>query len=337
MSATILIVPPEADGQRLDTYLAHALSEVSRTAVARWIGEGHVTWLDRARRAAQVTFAPRAGTAVHGGERIAVEIPAPRAAPAHLIPESIPLDIVYEDSYLLVVNKAAGMTVHPGAGRTHGTLVHALLAYTASLSPGSSPERPGIVHRLDKDTSGLLVVARSEPVHRALAAALAAHDVHRTYRALVWGVPQPPRDRIVGAIGRDPSHRQRMALVARGGKDAATRYTTLARGPLVSLLQLELETGRTHQIRVHCAGKGWPVVGDATYGGRERAVARQPRPRVADAHAILDAMPRQALHAGRLAFLHPVTGAPVVCDAPDPADFRAACERAALQPVEAGA
>ncbi len=337
MAATVVSVPPEADGQRLDAFLGQAIPESSRTVVARWIGEGRVGWLDRATRGHQVSLAPRASATVHAGERIAVDIPAARPPAAHLVPEDIPLDIVHEDSSLLVVNKAAGMTVHPGAGRTAGTLVHALLGHTAALSPGSSPERPGIVHRLDKDTSGLLVVARTEAVHRALAASLAAHDVHRTYRALVWGAPQPPRGRIEGALGRDPAHRQRMTVVTHGGKEAATRYTTLASGPLVSLLQLELETGRTHQIRVHCAAKGWPVLGDATYGGRERAVTRQPRPKLPEARALLEVMPRQALHAWRLAFTHPITGAAIVCEAPDPADFRAACALAGLHAVDAGA
>ncbi len=330
----VLVVPPECEGQRLDAFVARALPDVSRTAVARWIEDGRVTLPDRAGPRARP---PRAGVALRTGESVVIDVPADRAPAPHLEPETVPLDIVYEDSYLLVVNKPAGMTVHPGAGRTRGTLVHALMGYTAALSPGSSPERPGIVHRLDKDTSGLLVVARTEAVHRQLAAALAARHVHRTYRALVWGSPQPAADRIDGAIGRDPRHRQRMAVVATGGKPAITHYRTLARGPLASLLQLDLDTGRTHQIRVHCATKGWPLVGDPTYGGRERAVARQPRARLGAAQALLAAMPRQALHAWRLAFPHPVTGTPVVCEAPEPDDFRAACGVAALVPLGGGA
>lgn len=334
MPATIFLVPPENDGQRLDAFLAQALPDASRTAVARWIDEGRVALPDRTGPRAKP---PRAGAALHAGEHVAVDPPGERPAPAHIVPESVPLDIVYEDSYLLVIDKPAGMTVHPGAGQSQGTLVHALAGYTAALSPGSSPERPGIVHRLDKDTSGLLVVARTESAHRHLAAALAAREVHRTYRALVWGVPHPDAGRLEGAIGRDPRHRQRMALVETGGKPAVTHYQTLARGPLATLLQLDLETGRTHQIRVHCAGKGWPVVGDATYGGRERAVTRQPRASLRAAEALLAAAPRQMLHAGRLAFPHPVSGAPIVCESPEPADFRAACAAASLVPPAARA
>jgi 23S rRNA pseudouridine1911/1915/1917 synthase len=328
-------VPPEASGSRLDVFLAHSLPDVSRTEVARWIREGRVqisaVAASRVRRERRHAAA-RPGTTIYSGDRVQVDVPARRPPSPSLVPELVALDIAYEDAHLIIVNKPSGIAVHPGAGRLTGTLVHALLGYTSALSAGSAPERPGIVHRLDKDTSGLILIARTDKVHRLLSEAIAARAVHRTYRALVWGEPRPAQHRIVAAIGRDPRHRQRMAVVPHG-KPAATLYRTLYASSLASLLELDLETGRTHQIRVHMATIGHPIVGDATYGGREKALARLTSPDRAEARRLLDVISRQALHAYRLRLMHPVTGLPLDVTGAPPEDFQRAVSIVRQAPI----
>jgi 23S rRNA pseudouridine1911/1915/1917 synthase len=236
------------------------------------------------------------------GDLYELVLPPPvQAAPKA---EKIPLEIVYEDAELLVLNKPAGVVVHPGAGNWDHTLVNALLAHCkGSLSGIGGVERPGIVHRLDKDTSGLLVVAKNDRAHQALSAQFADRSLSRVYQALVWGVPAPAQGDIAGAIGRHPRARKKMAVLNHGGKEALTHYKVeKAYGGIASLVSCKLATGRTHQIRVHMEHKGHPVVGDPVYGSRRRA-GKGEKTLVAQ----LEAFPRQALHAGEIAFFHPKT------------------------------
>jgi len=245
------------------------------------------------------------------------------------------IPILFRDSRFVVLDKPAGLVVHPAPGNLDGTLVNALLAHCGPGFTGIGAERrPGIVHRLDKDTSGVMVVAKTQAANDGLTAAFAARDLDRAYLALCWGVPSPLAGEIEGAIGRDPRDRKRMALVTRGGKPALTRYRTLrAWQTSIALLECRLATGRTHQIRVHLAGQGHPIVGDPVYLRRIPTAARLlPAP----IRQVLLDFPRQALHATRLGFAHPVTGRPLAFETPPPADFQAllAALDAALHPPQ---
>ncbi len=311
-------------GQRVDRFLADAIGTVSRSRVKVLIEEGRLTIAGRA-----IT---EPAEPVRTGGVYTLHIPPP--APATPLPQAIPLTILFEDADLIVLDKPAGLVVHPAPGNLDGTLVNALLAH--SLSSAGTPDggdpwrnagftgiggerRPGIVHRLDKDTSGVMVVAKTQLASDKLTAAFAARDLDRAYLALVWGLPTVLTGEIEGAIGRDPRDRKRMAIVTRGGKAALTRYRTLrAWQTTLALLECRLATGRTHQIRVHLAAQGHPVVGDPMYLRRVPAAARfldQPlRSQVLD-------FPRQALHAASLGFAHPRTGQPISFQAPPPPDF----------------
>ncbi len=286
----------EDGGARLDIYVAKSL-DLSRTQSATLIANGHVIVNERRERASY---------RVEPGDRIVVEVPPPpkRAVAA----ESIPLDVLFEDEELLVVNKAAGMVVHPAPGNWSGTLVNALKGRGGELSAEGGEDREGIVHRLDKDTSGLLLVAKSDRAHRALGAAMQARQIVRRYAALCWGHVDGDRVSVDKPIGRDPRDRTRMAVV-NTGRIARTDFTRLARFDSVDLLRANLHTGRTHQIRVHLASIGHPVVGDDTYGGGggRRLVALPTR--------------RHFLHAAWLRFRHPVTDAEIDLRAPLPADL----------------
>ena len=297
---------PEADGERVDRFLAGALPSLSRSRVKGLIEEG------RASRDGVRLREP--AEPVRAGCVYALSIPAPVAATPQA--QDIAFPILYEDSDLLVIDKPAGLVVHPAPGNLDGTLVNALLAHCGEDLPGIGGEkRPGIVHRLDKDTSGVMVVAKTEQALAALSAAFAARDLDRAYLALVWGQPNPATGAIEGDIGRDPRDRKRMAIVTRGGKPALTHYRTLAQRDLaVALLECRLATGRTHQIRVHLASRGHPLVGDPLYGP-----GGLPRPG-------LTALPGDGgyfLHAERLAFRHPVGGRDVVVVCPPPEELRA--------------
>ncbi len=303
---------PDADGQRSDRFLADAIGAMSRTRVKSLILDGAVL---------------RDGVTLHNpsepvrpGAVYSVQPPAP--APARPEPQSIPFPILYEDRDLIVLDKPAGLVVHPAPGNQDGTLVNALLAHCGDTLPGIGGEkRPGIVHRLDKDTSGVMVVAKTEQALTTLSAAFAARRIDRQYLALVWGCPAPSTGEIEGAIGRDPRDRKRMAVVGSGGKAALTRYSTRkAWMPGVSLLACVLATGRTHQIRVHLASMGHPLVGDPAYLRRIPAAARSLPPQ---ARAVLLDFPRQALHAARLGFTHPRTGEALLFETPIPADMAA--------------
>jgi len=305
-----LTAAPEATGQRADRFLADAIGSLSRSRVKALIAAGAVTRDGKPLR--------DASEAVRTGSTYALRIPA--ATPALPLPQDIPLTILFEDADLIVLDKPAGLVVHPAPGNQDGTLVNALLAHAGEDLPGIGGEkRPGIVHRLDKDTSGIMVVAKSERAHRALSLAFAERDLDREYLALVWGLPSPPAGEIEGAIGRHPADRKRMAVVQRGGKPALTRYATeRAWGTACALLRCRLATGRTHQIRVHLAEAGHPLVGDPVYLRRTPAAARS----LPDAvRQVLLAFPRQALHAATLGFRHPVTGQALSFTAPPPADF----------------
>ncbi len=307
-----VVAGPEALGQRTDRFLADAIGTLSRSRVKSLMQEGAVLRDDVA------LLDP--AELVRPGTRFVVQPPALTAARPE--PQSIPFDILHEDSDLIVLDKPAGLVVHPAPGNEDGTLVNALLAHCGDSLPGIGGERrPGIVHRLDKDTSGVMVVAKTEQALATLSAAFAAHDIDRAYQALVWGRPAPAAGEIEGAIGRDPRERKRMAVVARGGKHALTRYRTLhAWPPAVTLIECVLATGRTHQIRVHLASAGHPVVGDPVYLRRVPAAARSLSGEVRS--AMLD-FPRQALHAARLGFAHPRTGRVLSFERPMPADMAA--------------
>ena len=284
-------------GTRLDRVLAEASGTLSRSRVKALIEAGHAS------RDGAVTRDP--SELVRAGLRYALEVPPP--APATPVAQEIPLTILFEDRDLIVLDKPAGLVVHPAPGNEDGTLVNALLAHAGEELTGIGGERrPGIVHRLDKDTSGVMVVAKSEVAHHALSEAFATRDLDRQYLALVWGTPSPTAGEIEGDIGRHPMDRKRMAVVTRNGKTALTRYATeRSWGTACSLLRCKLATGRTHQIRVHLSHNGHPVVGDPVYLRRTPAGART---LAADARDALLAFPRQALHAATLSFRHPRSG-----------------------------
>jgi 23S rRNA pseudouridine1911/1915/1917 synthase len=303
-----LIVPEDAAPARLDKWLADSLP-FSRARLQALIASGAVTIggknvLDGARK-------------VKAGDRITVRVPAPVAATPE--PQSLALDIVYEDESVIVVNKPAGLVVHPAAGNPDRTLVNALLAHCGeSLRGIGGVARPGIVHRLDKDTSGLLVAAKTEAAHAALAQQFADHSIERRYDALVWGVPRPAKGTITADIVRSPHNRQKMAIVKRGGRHAETGYVTVAAfGTFAAHIQCRLKTGRTHQIRVHMASRGHPLIGDPVYGSGRKLPARA-NPALAK---IIAGFKRQALHAAVLGFTHPVSGKKLSFSAPPPADF----------------
>jgi 23S rRNA pseudouridine1911/1915/1917 synthase len=305
-----LVAAPESAGLRADRFLAEAIGSLSRSRVKALIAAGAATRDGRPLR--------DAADPVRAGCTYALAVPA--AVSALPLPQDIPLTILFEDADLIVLDKPAGLVVHPAPGNLDGTLVNALLAHAGEDLPGIGGEkRPGIVHRLDKDTSGVMVVAKSERAHRVLSEAFATRDLDREYLALVWGLPNPPAGEIEAAIGRHPIDRKRMAVVERGGKHALTRYVTeRAWGTGCALLRCRLATGRTHQIRVHLAEIGHPVVGDPVYLRRTPAAARslgEP------ARQALLSFPRQALHAATLGFRHPVTGRPLSFSVPPPADF----------------
>lgn len=302
-----LVVAPAEAGLRLDAWLARRLPALSRSRIRALIDAGHVS-LDGCR--------PRPSTHVKAGQAATLALPAP--APATPVPEDIPLRVVHEDASLLVVDKPAGLVVHPAAGHASGTLVNALVARVRDLSGIGGVLRPGIVHRLDRGTSGLLVVAKDDETHRALVRQFAGRSVEKEYLALVLGSPQRASGEIVAPIGRDPVHRKRMSTRAPRGREARTDWSVAERFDGAALLRVRIHTGRTHQIRVHLASIGHPVAGDPVYGG-----TRTPSSRRAAARAALQALERPALHAARLAFDHPRTGERCSFESPLPADLEA--------------
>ena len=298
------------DGVRLDRALQRQLPELSRSRLKQLILAGRV--------AAGAALLRDPAQRASAGARVAVTLPAPEdAAPAA---QAIALDIRFEDEHLIVVDKPAGMVVHPAPGNPEGTLVNALLAHCGpSLAGIGGVRRPGIVHRLDKDTSGLLVAAKTEAAHRALSHDFAQRRIERAYTAVVWGVPAPPAGEIAGNIGRSAANRKKMAVVAASrGRPAVTRYRVERRfRDVAAIVECRLLTGRTHQIRVHLAHIGHPLIGDPLYGSRAgRALAR-----AGERAAEIAGFPRQALHARLLGFRHPATGEQLSFESPAPADM----------------
>ena len=301
-----ITVSAEAAGKRLDQYLATQLSEASRARVQQLIAKGEVLVDDAA---------TKASLRLRGGEQITVT-GSPQAPPLRAMAEEIPLDIVYEDDDLAIVNKPAGMMVHAGAGatedaRNRGTLVNALLHHFGALSGVSGELRPGIVHRLDRATSGLMVVAKNDESHRRLARQFSGREVHKTYLALVHGWPKKQKGTIQSAISRDVQRRTRMTTRRSDGREAVTHYVVTRKidSPYgkFALLELKIETGRTHQIRVHMASLGHPVVGDTLYGAPGELRTESGKRRAAGSPAIL-ALERNFLHSAKLELAHPRTG-----------------------------
>ena len=258
------------------------------------------------------------------GDQVRIALPEPRTVA--LEPEPIELRIVYEDADLIVVDKPAGLVVHPGAGVPTGTLVHALLHRYPEVAAVGGAGRPGIVHRLDKDTSGLMIVARSSAAYLRLVEAISGRKVHRVYHALVWGVPSAGSGTIEAAVGRDPRERKRMAVVRKGGKPARTHWKVRERYGLAAWLEVRLDTGRTHQIRVHMAHLGHPIIGDPAYGGRGKKGLSLRGTERSLADAVLSCLPRQALHASELELPHPIDGRLLAFVSPWPDDFSRAAE-----------
>ncbi len=301
---------PEDAGKRLDSFVAGRIGTISRSRVKGLILSGFL------RRDGIVTL-DVSETVLAGAE---YRLSPPPAAPARPEGQDIPFPVLYEDDYLLVLDKPAGLVVHPAPGNPDGTLVNALIAHCGdSLTGIGGEKRPGIIHRLDKDTSGVMVVAKTEAALARLSADFAARDIERAYKAICWGLPNPAAGQVEGDIGRDPRDRKRMAVVTRNGKTALTHYKTLVSfGAAAALISCRLATGRTHQIRVHMAHIGHPLVGDPAYLRRRPAAAAGLAP--AARAAALD-FPRQALHAEILGFTHPVTGVPLRFETPPPPDF----------------
>lgn len=288
------IVNKDYKGLRIDKFLALSFPEMSRSQLQRLIKNGNVSCDDDI--IADNSFKVR--------EEDVYQVFVPPAVEADPQPENIPLDIVFEDEDIVVVNKPAGMTVHPAPGATHGTLVNALLFHCGdSLSGVGGVKRPGIVHRIDKDTSGLLVVAKNDVAHRCLSEQFFAHSIERTYYALVYGVPNPLNGKIEGNIGRSPYDRKKMAILSNGGKHAVTHYQTIENFKnIAALIKCNLETGRTHQIRVHMASIGCNLIGDQTYVKSKKTTIKGLSE---EAKEYINTFPRQALHATTLGFIHP--------------------------------
>lgn len=297
--STDWLVDPSEVSLRLDVAVFRRLEDVSRARIKRWIEEGRV----------RVNGEPaRPSRACREGERIDVTIPAP--VPAKPLPEAIPLDILFEDTDILVLNKPSGMVVHPGPGHGSGTLVNALLAHCDDLSGIGGVERPGIVHRLDKGTTGVLIVAKHDRAHQGLARAFEERRVDKRYLALAHG-HTPATLTVDLAIGRDPFKRTKISSRGPRRREALTEIATLETFPGCSLLEIRIHTGRTHQIRAHLSEAGFPLVGDGDYGAPSKGIAR-----------CLAIFPRPALHAQSLSLEHPMTGATLRWEAPIPDDLR---------------
>jgi len=301
-----IIFPTDSESIRLDHFLCRELVTETRSAVQRLIESGNIRVNGR-----QV----RPSLKLKGGDSIFVDIPEPVAAEP--LPEAIPLEVLYEDTDLIVINKPAGMVVHPAAGNSSGTLVNALLGHCSDLSGIGGELRPGIVHRLDKGTSGVMVAAKNDFAHQALSAQFSVHSTKRIYQALVYGSPPLDSGKLEGIIGRHPTERLRLSGTARHGKHAVTRWRVCGRYGRIALVELRLETGRTHQIRVHMTEAGFPLVGDPLYpdGGRFNNITD------VKLRKLITALGRQALHARTLGFIHPVTQNYLEFSADLPADM----------------
>ncbi|HPC86446.1 MAG TPA: RluA family pseudouridine synthase [Smithellaceae bacterium] len=299
-------VGPEQTGLRLDVFLAQADPSFSRSQIQYAIEEGDVLVNGKE---------PKASQHLKAGDR--VELHLEPAVEAAAVGQDIPLDIMYEDGSVIVVNKPAGMVVHPAPGNPDQTLVNALLFHCRDLSGIGGILRPGIVHRLDKGTSGLIVAAKTDEAHRKLSSQFEAHLVNKKYTVLVWGDVRGEKGEIVLPVGRHPKDRKKMSTKSRHGKNALTLWKVRERYGTATLLDIEIKTGRTHQIRVHLAERGYPVIGDTVYGSASKAQTVKN----AALKAGIKALPRQALHAAELSFLHPQSGERMVFTAPLPKDL----------------
>ena len=306
-------MPAEVDGQRLDRFLVSVIDGRSRSQVQQLIEQGAVA-VRRGGPAGPAAKA-RANLPVRSGDHVAVALSP--VEPSHVVAERLPLDVLYQDADLAVINKPAGMVVHPAAGHASGTLVNALLHHMRDLSGVGGELRPGIVHRLDRGTSGVMVIAKNDAAHHALSRQFHDREVEKEYVALVWGVVHAGR-RIDAAIGRDPVHRQKMSARARHAREAVTRITRAQHLRGVTLCQVAIHTGRTHQIRVHLSAIGHPIVGDSLYGGVRRRVPGDLR--------ALQRLDRPFLHAERLVFIHPRDGRLMEFTAPLPDDLNSILE-----------
>ena len=294
-----LFVDTFVAGMRLDQFLALKFPEHSRSVLSTAVREGAVL-VD--------LLTKKSSYRLKAGEKVLCDIPERASSPGKLLAEPIDFPVLFEDEHLLFLSKPPGLVVHPGSGNPKGTLVNGLLHYCKQISAAGDPDRPGIVHRLDKDTSGVMVVAKTPEIHRALSTLFKNHQLQKIYLAIVCGVPSQEKGRVVAPIGRHPVRRQKMALV-QGGRYAASNWQLEETFNGFSLLRVEIETGRTHQIRVHLEGEGFPVAGDQVYGGSRR----QQR---------AELFPRQMLHASTLTLVHPVTGETLNITAPLWPDFQ---------------
>jgi 23S rRNA pseudouridine1911/1915/1917 synthase len=306
------LVVDEPAAERLDAWLAGRLEDLSRSRITQLVADGSILVNGAV---ARKSYRPAAGDVI--------EVSVPDARPSAVEAEAIPLNVVHEDSDLLVIDKPAGLVVHPAPGHRSGTLVNALLHHVKDLSGIGGVVRPGIVHRLDKDTSGLLLIAKNDDAHRGLSAALKRREIRRFYTTAAWGHLGTESVEVEAPIGRSRTDRKRMAVVA-DGRPALTRYTRLSRWRAADLLRAELQTGRTHQIRVHLAHIGHAVVGDALYGAN--AVKGISGPDRGWAHELARRVSRQFLHAAELRFTHPRTGVAMQFTSPLPADLAEAAE-----------
>lgn len=335
----ILHIPHGIDGERLDKFLGTQLPDLTRTRLKSLIENGNILMgykpnaqplgedgadisfsFEGDINSIALTACTQPSKKVKSGDIIAVSVP--EIIDANPEPEAIDLDVVFEDDDVIVINKQAGLVVHPGAGNGSGTLINGLLHHCGeSLSGIGGVARPGIVHRLDKGTSGLMVVAKHDAAHQFLSNQFSDRSIKRTYFALCWGVPNPQEGKIEGNIGRDPRHRQRMKVVGHGGKEAITNYYLHERvGLYASLIECNLETGRTHQIRVHMTHKGHSLLGDSLYGRTPRGVDQDTKDAI---KTYCDDGNRPMLHAGRLSFIHPTTHETLEFEAELPQDFEA--------------
>lgn len=305
-----VVIPSSKEKERLDKFLTHFIGTVSRSRLQKLIDEGKVKVNGRPAKASHLVL-PH--------EKIEVCIPKPQKI--DILPENIPLNILYEDEHLLVLNKEAGRVVHPAFANYTGTLVNALLYHCGDLSSIGGKQRPGIVHRLDKDTSGLMVIAKNDETHRNLSHQFSKKKTEREYWAIAWGVFRKKKGRIESFIARSPKDRKRMT-VQKEGKLAITNYEVLEELSLLSLVRLNLETGRTHQIRVHLSYIGHPVFGDLTYGGRNRKLGALSNQERQFAVELLQIMKRQALHAKTLGFTHPINNEYMRFDSDLPDDMQ---------------
>jgi 23S rRNA pseudouridine1911/1915/1917 synthase len=306
------VAPPEA-GMRLDALVAAHLKDCSRSYAAVLIRQGNI----------QVDGAPvKPSYSVKSHDQITIQIPLPE--PVALVPEPMPLDIFFEDRHIIVINKPSGMVVHPAAGHASGTLVNGILHHCPDLEGIGGEQRPGIVHRLDKDTSGIMVVAKTAPALQGLSQQFKGRTIAKQYLALVHGTPDQAHGTIDLPVGRHPIDRKKMSTISHRGRQALTLWRIKERFPGVALLAVDLKTGRTHQIRVHCKAMGHPVLGDPVYGPRKR-----PAPSAGQGillHQVLKRALRQMLHAFQLGFAHPATGQQLMFEAPIPKDMAAIIE-----------